>query len=222
MAKLVWDQPSEKTFELGVEQCALYVMDSTGAYPQGVAWNGLTGVDENPSGGEPTKLYADNAVYGTLYSTEEHGLTIKAYTYPDEFEACDGSAELCTGVVLGQQDRKAFGLAYKTSIGNDTDGNNHGYKLHLVYGCKASPSAKSYATINNSVSATEFSWTVTTTPVNVTGHKPTATLVVDSTKFTSTEAKAKLASLEKALFGGEQDSEKAYLPLPNAVLTLLQ
>ena len=214
MSKLVWDQTGEKLFETGASSAVLYPIDN-GTYPKGVAWNGFTGFEESPSGGEASKIYADDAVYGVLYSAEEFGGTIKAYTYPEEFEACDGSAELAAGVVIGQQDRKAFGLVYKTTIGNDTDGNEHGYKIHCIYNARVSPSSKSYATINDSPEAIEFSWEVTTTPVSVTDHKPTATLVIDSTKI----AAEKLALVEAALFGDE--SGTANLPLPDELLKII-
>lgn len=221
MAKLVWDTTGDKILETGTSQGVLYVMDNTGAYPRGVAWNGLTGVDENPSGGEATKIYADDTIYGTLYSTEEFGCSIKAYTYPDEFEACDGSATLVTGATVSQQNRATFGLVYKTVLANDVAGNDFGYKLHLIYGCKASPSAKSYATINESPDAIEFSWEVTTTPVNVSGFKPTSVVVVDSTKFTTAAQQTCLAALETVLFGGTGAQEIARLPLPDEVKTIL-
>lgn len=214
MAKLVWDQAGEKLYETGVKNGVLYLQDAKGAYPQGVAWNGLTSVEESPSGAEATKLYADDTIYLTLYSTEEFSCTIGAYTYPDEFEQCDGSATLTDGIVIGQQTRKAFGFVYKTVLGNDTENEDHGYKIHIVYGAKASPSSKSYQTINDSPEAVEFSWEVTTTPVTVSGHNPTATLVIDSTKVTP----AALTKIEAALFG--TDSEEAHLPLPDEILEL--
>lgn len=214
MAKLVWDAQGAKLMETGTSNGVLYPVDSNGAYSTGVAFNGMIGVDESPSGAEPSDLYADDILYGTLYSAEKFGMTLKAYTYPDEFAACDGSAEIASGVSIGQQERKVFGFCYKTVIANDTDGNNHGYKLHLVYGCKASPSAKSFATINDSPSAIEFSWTINATPVNtgVANTKATATLVIDSTKFTDTRA-PKLKALEDILYGvdaPEFDQTKTY------------
>ena len=169
MAKLVWDQSGERLFETGVSNGVLYVRNSEGEYPLGVPWNGLTAVTESPSGAEATPLYADNIKYLSLMSNEEFGATIEAYTYPDEFAECDGSAELGTGVMIGQQTRKYFGLAYKTVIGNDTDGNAYGYKLHLIYGAQAAPSEKAYATINDSPEAITFSWELTTSPIEVTG-----------------------------------------------------
>lgn len=198
MSKLVWDQSGEKLYETGVKNAVLYTMTS-GTYDKGVAWNGITTITESPSGAEQTSLYADDIKYANLTSAEEFGGTVEAYMYPDEFKACDGSADIATGVVIGQQDRKSFGLAYKTTVGNDTDGNSYGYKLHLIYGCKASPSEKSYATINDSPDAITFSWEIKATPVNVTGHKPTATVMIDSTKADPT----KLAQLEAKLFGSD-------------------
>lgn len=214
MAKLVWDKTGERLYETGVKQGVLYVQEA-GAYPKGVAWNGLTAVTESPSGAEANPLYADDTKYLNLMSAEEFGGTIEAYMYPDEFKACNGEAELTTGVVIGQQARKSFGLCYRTTIGNDVDGNEHGYKLHLVYGAQASVSEKSYATINDSPEAITFSWEFNTTPVNVTGHKPTSILTIDSTKVDA----EKLAALEAKLYGSE--SEEAMLPLPDEIVTLL-
>ena len=215
MAKLVWDQTGQRYYETGVKNGVLYVQDTSGAYPAGVAWNGLTAVTESPSGAEATSLYADDIKYLNLYSAEEFGATIEAYTYPEEFGVCDGSAELATGVTIGQQTRKAFGMAYKTTIGNDIQGNDFGYKLHLIYGLMASPSEKAYATINDSPEAITFSWEVTSTPVSVANFKPTSCLTIDSTKAD----KDKLAALEAILFGTE-DGE-AYLPLPDEVATVM-
>lgn len=214
MSKLVWDETGKRFYETGVKNGVLYVQEN-GAYPKGVAWNGLTAVTESPSGAEATPLYADDIKYLNLMSAEEFGATIEAYTYPEEFEVCDGSASLLDGVTIGQQARKTFGLAYKTTIGNDVDGNDHGYKLHLIYGCLAAPSEKAYATINDSPEAITFSWEITTTPVNVTGYKPTAIVTIDSTKCD----KAKLEALEAVLFGSE--SEEARLPLPDEIKTLM-
>ena len=214
MAKITWDDAGKRYYETGVKNGVLYPQVS-GAYPKGVAWNGLTAVTESPSGAEATPLYADDIKYLNLYSAEEFGATIEAYTYPDEFAECDGSASLATGVYAGQQARKAFGLSYKTTLGNDTEGADHGYKLHLIYGAMASPSEKAYATINDSPEAITFSWEVTTTPVNVTGLKPTASITIDSTKANP----EKLAALEKILYG---DAEvEARLPLPNEIATLM-
>lgn len=215
MSKIVWDQTGERLYETGVKKGVLYPMAAGGTYPKGVAWNGLTAVTESPSGAEATPLYADDIKYLTLMSVEEFGGTIEAYTYPKEFEECDGSAELTTGVTIGQQPRKSFGFSYVTTIGNDVDSNKHGYKLHLVYGALASPSEKAYSTINDSPEAITFSWEFTTTPVAVAGFEPTACITIDSTKV---EAQ-KLTALEKKLYG---DTEvEPTLPLPNEVATLL-
>ena len=216
MARLVWDQTGQKTYETGVKQGVLYPQGEGGAYPKGYAWNGLTGVTEIPSGAESNPLYADDIKYLNLMSAEEFGATIEAYTYPDEFAECDGSAEIAPGVTIGQQARKTFGMAYKTTFGNDVDGNEHGYKLHLIYGALATPSEKAYATINDSPEAITFSWEVTTTPVAVEGFKPTASLTIDSTKVD----KAKLTALEDILYG--KDTVEARLPLPNEVAELMK
>ena len=215
MSKIVWDAVGEHTFETGVRNGVLYLKDAQGAYSTGVAWNGLTSVSESPEGAEATDLYADDIKYLTLMSAENFKATIEAYTYPDEFAECDGSATIADGVTIGQQSRKPFGLCYRTAIGNDTDGNEHGYKLHIVYGCQASPSEKQYSTINDSPEAITFSWEVNTTPVNVTGKKPTATLIIDSTKAD----KAKLTALEAILYGAE--STEPRLPLPDEIATLM-
>ena len=217
MAKLVWDKTGDRLYETGVKNGVLYI-PTAGVYSKGVAWNGLTAVTESPSGAEPTALYADDTKYLSLMSTEEFGATIEAYTYPDEFAACDGSAELADGVMIGQQKRSTFGLCYKTTIGNDTEGNDHGYKLHIIYGAQAKPSERAYATINDSPEAITFSWEITTTPVNVTGAKPTASLVIDSTKADP----SKLAALEDILYGkdGEPASEPR-LPLPDEIKSLM-
>lgn len=215
MSKIVWDAIGEHTFETGVRNGVLYLKDAQGDYNTGVAWNGLTSVSESPEGAEATDLYADDIKYLTLMSAENFKATIEAYTYPVEFEECDGSATIANGVVIGQQSRKPFGLCYRTAIGNDTDGNEHGYKLHIVYGCQASPSEKQYSTINDSPEAITFSWEVNTTPVNVTGKKPTATLIIDSTKAD----KAKLTALEAILYGSE--STEPRLPLPDEIATLM-
>jgi len=215
MPKIVWDKTGERIYETGVDHGVLYPMGASGAYDKGVAWNGLISVTESPSGAEATPLYADNIKYLNLMSAEEFGATIEAYTYPDEFAMCDGSAEVATGVMIGQQARRAFGLCYRTAIGNDVNGNDHGYKLHLIYGALAAPSEKGYQTINDSPEAITFSWEVSTTPVEVPGFKPTASLTVDSTKV----AAEKLAALEAILFGSE--AEEARLPLPDEVLSII-
>ena len=217
MAKLVWDKTGDRLYETGVKNGVLYI-PTAGIYSKGVAWNGLTAVTESPSGAEATALYADDTKYLSLMSAEEFGATIEAYTYPDEFAACDGSAELADGVMIGQQKRSTFGLCYKTTIGNDTEGNDHGYKLHIIYGAQAKPSERAYATINDSPEAITFSWEITPTPVNVTGAKPTASLVIDSTKADP----SKLAALEDILYGkdGEPGNE-ARLPLPDEIKTLM-
>ena len=168
MSKLLWDKTGERFYETGVKMGVLYVQQTGGAYNKGVAWNGLTAVTESPSGAEANPMYADDIKYLNLFSAEEFGATVEAYTYPEEFEQCDGSASISTGVMIGQQERKQFGLCYRTTLGNDTDGNDYGYKLHLIYGAKASPSEKAYATINDSPEAITFSWELTTTPVNET------------------------------------------------------
>lgn len=222
MAKLVWDKSSERLYETGVKNGVLYVQGTGGTYPKGVAWNGLTAVTESPSGAEPTPLYADDIKYLNLLSTEEFGATIEAYTYPDEFAECDGSKSLADGVYIGQQARKAFGMCYKTTLGNDTEGNDHGYKLHIIYGALAAPSEKAYETINDSPEAITFSWEISTTPVNVKGSKPTATIVIDSTKANP----EKLAALEVILFGadapnGEGTGTDPRLPLPDEIATLM-
>lgn len=215
MAKIVWDQTGNRLYETGVKKGVLYPMAAGGTYPKGVAWNGLTAVTESPSGAEATPLYADDIKYLTLMSVEEFGGTIEAYTYPKEFEECDGSAEFAKGATIGQQPRKSFGFSYVTTIGNDVDSNKHGYKIHLVYGALASPSEKAYSTINDSPEAITFSWEFTTTPVAVAGFEPTACITIDSTKVDP----EKLTALEAKLYGAE--AEEATLPLPNEVATLL-
>ena len=213
---LTWDETGKRLYETGVRKGVLYPQDSSGTYSKGVAWNGLTAVTESPSGAEATALYADDIKYLSLTSAEEFGATIEAYTYPDEFAVCDGSAELATGVSIGQQKRKAFGLCYRTIIGNDVDGDDHGYKIHIIYGALAAPSEKGYATVNDSPEAITFSWEITTTPVNVTGFKPTAYLVIDSTKIDA----EKLTALEAILYGSESD--EARLPLPDEIAELVK
>ena len=222
MAKIVWDKSSERLYETGVKNGVLYVQGTGGTYTKGVAWNGLAAVTESPSGAEPTPLYADDIKYLNLLSTEEFGATIEAYTYPDEFAECDGSKSIAAGVYIGQQARKTFGMCYKTTLGNDTEGNDHGYKLHIIYGALAAPSEKAYETINDSPEAITFSWEISTTPVNVKGSKPTATIVIDSTKANP----EKLAALEVILFGadapnGEGTGTDPRLPLPDEILTIL-
>ena len=218
MAKIVWDNTGERLYETGVKNGVLYVQEG-GAYPKGVAWNGLTAVTESPSGAEATPLYADDIKYLNLMSAEEFGATIEAYTYPEEFAECDGSAVAYAGVYLGQQPRKTFGLCYRTTIGNDVDGNEHGYKLHLIYGCLAAPSERAYTTINDSPEAITFSWEVSTTPVVATAFgpkmKPTACITIDSTKVVS----ANLKALEDVLYG--TDDQEARLPLPEELATLM-
>lgn len=216
MSKLKWDQIGERLYETGVDKVVLFPMESTGQYGTGVAWNGISAVNESPSGAEPTALYANNGKYLNLISNEDFAATIEAYTYPDEFEECDGSKEIAPGVVIGQQKRKVFGLAYRTLLGNDVDGNDHGYKLHLVYGCLAAPSENNHSTVNDSPEAGTMSWSVSTTPVEVADAKPTATVTIDSTKAD----KAKLKKLEDMLYGTEQAESK--LPLPAEVITLMK
>lgn len=218
MAKLVWDETGTRTFETGVDHGVLYPVDTAGKYGTGVAWNGLTSITESPSGAEPTNLYADNIKYLTLLSAEDFGGTINAYTYPTEFELCDGTAEIGgsgSGVTIAQQPRKVFGLVYRTKIGSDTKGQDAGYKLHLIYGALASPSEKTRDTINESPSAVEFSWTFTTTPVNVTGYAATAHLTIDSTKIDA----EKLQKIEDSLFGADAGEPK--LLLPDEVIAIL-
>lgn len=223
MSKIIWDQTGERLYETGVRNGVLYPRSSTGTYPLGVAWNGLTAVTESPSGAEATPLYADDIKYLNLLSNEKFGATVEAYTYPDEFAVCDGSAELAPGVMIGQQSRKPFGLAYRTVVGNDTEYNDYGYKLHIIYNALAAPSEKGYATINDSPEAITLSWELTTSPEPVTGAKPTASLVIDSTKVNQ----EKLAILEGMLFGvdattGETPTEAIvpHLPLPDEIAAI--
>lgn len=219
MAKLVWDAIGEHRYETGVDHGVLYQVDSAGKYVNGVAWNGLTSASESPSGAEASKQYADNINYLTLYSAEEFGMTIEAFTYPEEFEQNDGSAAPVAGMSVGQQARKSFGLSYRTKLGNDVAGDDYGYKLHLVYGCRASPSERGYSTINDSPEAITFSWEISTTPVQFEGYEPTSLITIDSTKFTTDAQKTALAALEAKLYG--TDTEEPTLPLPVEVVALL-
>lgn len=214
MAKIVWDQTGERLYETGVNKGVLYIQEGT-TYPKGIPWNGLTAVTESPSGAEATPLYADDIKYLNLVSAEEFGATIEAYTYPEEFMQCDGSASVAEGVYIGQQARKSFGMSYVTTVGNDVVNNAYGYKLHLIYGALAAPSEKAYSTINDSPEAITFSWEVSTTPVNVTGFKPTASVVIDSNKCD----KAKLAQLEEILYG--TDEVEPRLPLPDEIVSIM-
>lgn len=214
--RLTWDDAGKRLYETGVKQGVLYPQDDNGAYPKGVAWNGLTAVTESPEGAEPTPLYADDIKYLNLLSTEEFKATVEAYTYPDEFAECDGSGSLVEGVTIGQQERKTFGLSYRTSLGNDVKGNEYGYKLHIVYGCLAAPSEKAYATVNDSPEAITFSWEVSTTPVNVTGFKPTASLVLNSVKL----GEAKMKAIEDVLYGSS--TAEARLPLPDEIKSIIE
>lgn len=214
MAVLTWDQTGQKIYETGVDHGVLYIPDNSGAYPNGYAWNGLTTVTESPEGAEPNAQFADNIKYLTLLSAEEIKGTIEAFTYPDQFGQCDGTAEPQAGVRLGQQTRKSFGLSYRSKVGNDVAGTDYGYKLHLLYGALAAPSEKAYSTVNDSPEAISFSWEYTTTPVSVTGYKPTALLTIDSTKATP----ANLTTLEQALYGTAGTNPR--LPLPDEVLAM--
>ena len=216
MARLIWDKTGERVYETGVKQGVLYPIQNGGLYTKGVAWNGLTAVTESPSGAEASPQYADDIKYLNLVSAEEFGATIEAFTYPDEFAVCDGSVEIEPGVIVGQQNRKLFGLSYRTALGNDVDGTDHGYKLHLIYGALAAPSEKAYATINDSPEAITFSWEVTTTPVSVSNLKPTASLIIDSTKVDT----AKLTVLENILYG--TDSVEPRLPFPDEVAAIFK
>ena len=232
MSALQWDLIGERLFETGIDHGVLY-LQSGGAYPLGVAWNGLTGITETPEGAEPNDKYADNIKYLSIYSAETFKGTIKAFMYPDEWALCNGEKSI-GGLTVGQQSRQSFGLVYRTVLGNDTDGNDHGYKLHLVYGCMASPSERDYQTVNDSPDAIEFSWEFTTTPVTLTTKidgkvlKPTSLITIDSTQYTTGQAKTNLEDLEAALFGTDADPEDPqsvatdpYLPLPDAVITMM-
>lgn len=217
MAKLTWDDTGKKIYETGVDRGVLYPIATGSTYSTGVPWNGLTAINESPSGAESNPQYADNIKYLDLTSAEEFGFTIEAFTYPAEFEECDGSAELAEGVIIGQQTRKMFGFSYRSLVGNDTQGTDFGYKIHLVYGCKASPSEKSRSTVNDSPEAITFSWEVTTTPVNVNGHKPTSHLIVDTTIADATKVKA----LEDKLYGADSAGTPS-LPTPDEVYAMFQ
>lgn len=217
MSKIVWDKTGDRFYETGVEKGVLYPY-ADGAYNKGVAWNGLTAVTESPSGGEATALWADNIKYLNIMSTEELGATIEAYTYPDEYKACNGETEISAGVTIGQQSRSMFGMSYVTKIGNDTDGQDHGYKIHLIYGAMAAPSEKAYETTDDSVEAMTFSWEISTTPVEVTTgkFKPTASVTIDSTKVKADELK----KLEDILYGKDDDETDPRLPLPDELATI--
>ncbi len=217
MSRITWDDTGKRFYETGVKNCVLYLLGADGKYNGGVAWNGVTAITESPSGAEATPLYADDIKYLNLMSAEEFGATIEAYTYPDEFAECDGSASIATGVSIGQQARKTFGLCYRTTLGNDVAGNDLGYKLHFIYGCLAAPSEKGYASINDSPEAITFSWEVTTTPVSVAGFKPTASVVIDSTKAD----KDKLTALENILYGTDDGEDGPRMPLPAELMTLM-
>jgi hypothetical protein len=222
MSKIKWDETGKRYYETGVDHAVLYPTDTNGTYTKGVAWNGITAITESPSGAEANPLYADNIKYLNLVAAEDFGATIEAYTYPDEWAACDGSAEIADGVMVGQQSRRTFGLCHRTKLGNDVDGQDHGYKLHLIYGALAAPSERGYQTVNSDPEAITFSWTVSTTPVEVTGFKPTACLTIDSTKVNA----EKLAALEEILYGtdpttvGGNDGTDARLPLPDEIIAL--
>jgi hypothetical protein len=218
MAAITWDEVGKRFYETGVDHGVLYIPDETGVYNEAVAWNGLTAVTESPGGAESSPQYADNIKYLNLISLEEFTFTIEAFTYPEEFGLCDGSVAPAEGVLLMQQNRRTFGFSYRTVVGNDLEGNDLGYKLHLVYGCLASPSEKAYATINDSPEAITFSWEVNTTPVPVTGYKPVSLIVIDSTVADPTQ----LASLEEMLYGGGSGSTTPKLPTPDEVVTLFK
>lgn len=224
MAKLIWDNTGERFYETGVKNVALYVFDNTPSakkYKDGVAWNGVTAISESPSGAEPTALYADDKKYLNLLSAEEFAASIEAYTYPDEFAECDGSASLVDGITVGQQTRSKFALAYKTTIGNDEVGNSLGYKLHIIYNCLAAPSEKAYNTINDSPEAITFSWEISTTPVTFTAEGKeysTACITIDSRKVN----KEKLEALETKLFGGTTPESKPTLVLPDEIYTTMK
>ncbi len=223
MAKIEWDLIGQRFYETGLDRGVLYVRDDEGEYPLGEAWNGLVSVSENPSGADPNPQYADNIKYLNLISREEFGATIEAFTYPDSFAACDGSKEMKTGVMFGQQSRKIFGLSYRTKVGNDSTGEDYGYKIHLVYGALATPSEKGYNTVNETPEAMTFSWEITTTPVEVAGFKPTAMLVIETTATNEDQ----IAALEEALYGVTASVDPLiadadpYLPLPAEVIQIM-
>ena len=208
MAKSIWDQSADKRYETGVDHVVLYTKNATTGYDKGVAWNGVTSISESPSGAEATAIYADNVKYLSLVGAEDFGATVEAYTYPDEFAKCDGSADIGTGVKVTQQSRTSFAIAYRTLIGDENEGTEHGYKIHIIYGCLAAPSEKAYSSVNDSPEAITFSWTLTTTPVPVAGLKPTAHLIIDSTKVVA----AKLTAIEDKLYGGTTDEPTILLP----------
>lgn len=215
MSRIVWDETGKRLFETGVDRGVLFPMDDTGKYGAGIPWNGLTGVSENPTGAEPNPLYADNIKYLNLFSAEEFGATVEAFTYPVEFKECDGSKSIAKGVYIGQQNRRKFGFSYRTLIGNDVKGQDYGYVIHLVYGCQASPSDKGYQSVNDNPDAITFSWEFSTTPVEVAGHKPTATVEINSTECDS----EKLKAFEDLLYGTEE--KESALPTPTEVAALL-
>lgn len=228
MSRIIWDNLGDHFYENGVDHCVLYPVSTTGTYPQGVAWNGITSISESPSGADANKQWADNINYLTLYGAEEFGATIEAFTYPDEFAECDGSAILVPGVVVGQQPRRGFGLCYRTKIGNDTIGQDYAFKIHLIYGCRAAPSDRSYETINDSPDPITFSWEISTTPVAVPNHNPSAQIVIDSRDFTSTNGQKALNDFLDILYGTDattgsnaQDGTTARLPLPAEVIEKL-
>ena len=224
MSKLQWDKVGERFYETGVDRGVLFPMGKGGVYDKGTVWNGLTAINENPTGGEANPFYNKKKKYLNIIATEDFGFGIEAYTYPDEWEACDGSVEIAPGVTAGQQTRKVFGLTYRTLIGNDTDGQDHGYKIHLVYGAQAAPSQRNHGTVNESPEPTTMSWDATTTPVEVPGAKPTAHLVIDSTKTPAD----KLAALEDILYGkdatteGGDDGTESRLPMPAEIIELFK
>lgn len=208
MSKIIWDQSTDKRYETGVDHVVLYTKNTTTGYDKGVAWNGVTSISESPSGAEATAIYADNVKYLSLVGAEDFGATVEAYTYPDEFAKCDGSADIGTGVKITQQSRMSFAIAYRTLIGNDNEGTEYGYKIHIIYGCLAAPSEKAYSSVNDSPEAITFSWTLTTTPVAVAGLKPTAHLIIDSTKVVA----AKLTEIENKLYGDTTGEPTLLLP----------